>query len=399
MDKAYVTLNRKQNAARLLALSAGHFMNDFYFGIVHPTLYIFAQALSLTLGQQGFIAFAFNASGTWPQPLVGYLVDRHGKTWLLLVSVVWISFWICISGLVTNYYLLVLVLMLGGMASSLYHPLGSATAIKLMDNRAGTGISVFMTIGGFAIAVSPALAVPVALDFGLDKLVFFIVPGLVTAAVMYAVGVHKIEDFGTGNTDPATLTAGKPKPASVFWVIVLILIATIRSWLRISLSTFGINLFIAKSVDPAVCAYIVSSQLLFSSAFTLAGGYLSDIFGSKKVLLVSMALTTLFLVLVVKTNGILAVASFVLAGALNSAPNSANIVMARNFMPNNTTFATGLVMGLASGLGGIGTLYHGHLADTFGIIPSFLFLLIPLGASCVFSAVLPGTYPSSQKQE
>ncbi|HZX46961.1 MAG TPA: MFS transporter [Clostridia bacterium] len=399
MNKAYAKPSRKRNTARLLALSAGHFMNDFYTGIVHPTLYIFAQALSLTLGQQGFIAFAFNASGTWLQPLVGFLVDRHGKTWLLLLSVVWISFWVCISGLITNYYLLVLVLILGGTASSLYHPLGSATAIKLMGNREGTGLSVFMTIGGFAIAVSPALSVPVALNLGLDKLVYFMIPGFVTAAIMYAVEVHRIDDLDGGDTNIGTPSAGKTEPLSLFWIGILILIATVRAWLRISLATFGINLFISKSVDPTVCAYILSFQLLFSSVFTLAGGYLSDIMGSKKVLLVSMVLTTLFLSLVVKTSGILAVASFVLAGSLNAAPNSANIVMARNYMPNNTTFANGLIMGLAAGLGGIGTLYQGRLADTFGILPSFLFLLIPLAVSCVLTIVLPRTSPTSCQQE
>jgi MFS family permease len=126
---------------------------------------------------------------------------------------------------------------------------------------------------------------------------------------------------------------------------------------------------------------------------------MSDIIGSKKVLLVSMALTTLFLGLVVKTTGTLAVVSFILAGALNAAPNSANIVMARNFMTNNTTFASGLIMGLAPALGGIGTLSQGRLADIFGIVPSFLFLLIPLAISCALTAVLPGTSSGSQNQE
>lgn len=399
MDKAYAMPDKKRSAARLLALSVGHFMNDFYTGIVHPTLYIFAQALSLNLSQQGFIAFAFNASGTWLQPFIGYLVDRRGKTWLLLLSVVWISFWISISGLVTNYYLLVLVLILGGTASSLYHPLGSATAIKLMDNREGTGLSVFITIGSFAIAVAPAVAVPVALDYGLDKLAYFMIPGFITAALMYAAGVHRIDDFGKNGIDKDALSKSKTDSATVFWVAVLILISTIRAWLRISLTAFGINLFIAKSMDPTISAYILSSQLLFSSVFTLVGGYLSDIIGSKKVLLASMVLSTLSLWLVVNTTGMLSVVSFVLAGALNAAPNSANIVMARGFMPNNTTLATGLLMGLAGGLGGVGTLYHGHLADTYGIIPSFLFLLIPLAVCCILSAVLPGNIPDTQRQE
>jgi len=374
---------------RLLALSAGHFMNDFYFGIVHPTLYIFAQALSLTMGQQGFIAFAFNASGTWLQPFIGFIVDRHGRTWLLLLSVVWISFWICISGIVTSYYLLVLVFILGGTASALYHPLGSAAAIKLMDNREGTGLSVFMTIGSFAVAVSPALAVPTAINFGLKGLVYFMIPGFVTAGIMYAVGVHRIDGFSSGDTKTDNLPASGIKPASIFWVSVLVLISSVRAWIRISLATFGVNLFVTKSVDPAFFAYVLSFQLLFSSMGTLVGGYLSDTHGSRKVLIVSIMFAALFLLLMVHTTGIPAMAAFVLTGALNAVPNSANIVMARSFLPNNSTFATGLIMGLGAGLGGIGTLYHGYLADTVGIVSSFLFLLIPLAVSCILSLILP----------
>ncbi len=389
MDKTCAMTQRKHNATRLLALSAGHFMNDFYLGIIQPTLYIFAQALSLTLSQQGFLAFASNASGTWMQPLIGFLVDRHGKTWLLVLSVAWITFWICISGIVTNYYLLVLVFILGGIGSALYHPLGSAAAIKLTDKREGTSLSVFMTIGSLAIAVSPALAVPIALNYGLDKLVYFMVPGLLTAGIMYAVGVHKIDDFGNGHTGTNTISMGKTEPVSIFWVVILILIAAVRAWIRISLVTFGTNLFIVKSVDPAVFAYVLSFQLLFSSIGTLTGGYLSDIVGNRKVLVVSMVLTTLFMGLTTKTSGILAMVSFILTGAMNSAPNSANIVMARHFLPNNSTFATGLIMGLGAGLGGIGTLYHGYMADTTGIASSFLFLLIPLALSCILTMILP----------
>jgi FSR family fosmidomycin resistance protein-like MFS transporter len=237
--------------------------------------------------------------------------------------------------------------------------------------------------------VSPALAVPIAINFGLDKLVYFMIPGFLTAGIMYAAGVHRIDDFDNGHTGTDGLPIDKVKPASVFWVTVLVVISAVRAWIRISLATFGINLFITKSINPTVFAYVLSFQLLFSSLGTLAGGYLSDMHGNRKVLIVSMVFTTLFLGLTVQTSGILALIAFVLTGTLNSSPNSANIVMARDFLPNNSTFATGLIMGLGAGLGGIGTLYHGYMADAAGIVPSFLFLLIPLTASCILSLMLP----------
>ena len=71
----------------------------------------------------------------------------------MILSLVWITFWMSISGIITNYYLLVIILGIGALASALFHPLGSAMAIKLGKKSRGKSLSIFMTIGGFAASV------------------------------------------------------------------------------------------------------------------------------------------------------------------------------------------------------------------------------------------------------
>jgi len=93
---------------KLLAVSSGHFINDFYMNLIPPILFIFVDELSLTLSQQGLLASVIVIGGSFAQPAVGYLVDKKGKPWLLIVSVLWIAVWMSISGLINNYYALIL---------------------------------------------------------------------------------------------------------------------------------------------------------------------------------------------------------------------------------------------------------------------------------------------------
>ena len=125
------------DSTKLIAVSLGHFINDFYMEMLPPILFLFTASLSLTLTQQGLIATVITSSGSFLQPLIGFFVDKKGKSWLLIVSVIWIAFWISISGLINNYFLLLFIVGLGSVASALYHPLGSASAAKLDNNSRG----------------------------------------------------------------------------------------------------------------------------------------------------------------------------------------------------------------------------------------------------------------------
>lgn len=64
---------------RLIGVSIGHFLNDFYMNLVPPILFVFAGNMSLNLSQQGFLAFVITSSGSFAQPLIGHLCDKKAS--------------------------------------------------------------------------------------------------------------------------------------------------------------------------------------------------------------------------------------------------------------------------------------------------------------------------------
>ena len=378
---------RSNNFIKLLAVSAGHFTNDFYMNLIPPILFIFTSVMGLSLTQQAVIAFVITSSSTFAQPVIGFLVDKHGKPWYLIVSIIWIGFWMSLAGLVNNYYLLLLVAGLGALASALYHPMGSAAAIRLGTRAKGTSLSIFMTIGGFATALPPLILLPVVKSYGLNAIVYFMIPGFIIALLMYLAGVQHIEVVS--NSTNTTKEHKNYDSHTIKWVSVLVLIATYRILITRILLTFGIQLLLLKQVDLEIAALILSSYLFLSAAGTITGGVLNDFIGSKNVIIITNIGATICMIVMYVSSGWLLIASFTVLGFILTGSNTANIVMAHELLPDNINFGTGLIMGLAGGLAGLGILLYGSLADHYGLLSTTGFLIIPLAAINILAILLP----------
>jgi FSR family fosmidomycin resistance protein-like MFS transporter len=67
------------------------------------------------------------------------------------------------------------------------------------------------------------------------------------------------------------------------------------------------------------------------------------------------------------------------SGAALLASFSVTIVLAQELLPNNLGLASGLILGLGFGTGGLGTALSGYLADHIGLYQTFWVLaLAPL---------------------
>lgn len=372
---------------KLMAVSLGHFINDFYMNLIPPILFLFVYSMNLSLSQQAFIAFVITSSGSFAQPIIGFFVDKRGKPWLLILSLVWIAFWMSISGIITNYYLLVVIVGLGALASALFHPLGSAVAVKLGNKSRGTSLSIFMTIGGFAASVSPMIAIPAVKAYGLNVLVFFMIPGILVALFMYLAQVHEVEINQT-YVEKAE-KRGKFDFSSAKWVSVLVFISSSKVLIRSFLVTFGVQIMLLKQVDINIAGVVLSAYLLANSLGTIIGGYLNDRIGSKRILILFNLLAFLCMAIIVFTAGVPMVIGFLLMGLALSGSSTANIVIAYELMPKNLNVATGLIMGLSGGLGGLIMLLFGEIADVQGLLISTSYLIIPLIMVVLITFILP----------
>lgn len=387
----------------LIAVSVGHFTNDFYMTVIPPILFIFADSLGLTLTQQGLISFALLISASALQPVVGFFADKYAKPWFLIASIVWIAFWISISGLITNFYLLLAVLSIGALASAFYHPVGSTMAVNLSTKTKGTGISVFMTIGGFAASIAPLVVVPLVTNYGLHSMIYLFIPGLLIAWLMYKSKLHKADlSSKPAVQDVKEEVADQPKTKSKLgkyeakWLSVLAAFATIRMFSQRTFVTFGMPLLLLKGTDVVTAGIVLSIALFARSGGTFIGGFLADRLGTKKVFFFSTVLATASTVLLILTSGIVAYIALAAIGFFFSMSNASNIVLAQDLIPHNASFATGIMMGLPATFGGVGLLVYSAVADSYGLIFATVILAITMILAVIMSAIIPEQFDNNR---
>ncbi len=109
------------------------------------------------------------------------------------------------------------------------------------------------------------------------------------------------------------------------------------------------------------------SVLFIAGTFgNIAGGYLSDTFGPKPIIIGSALLSSTWMVLFLKTQNIFA--AFVLIALLGASLNSSGpvtMVISHRLFPKNKGMASGLVMGIGGTLGSLGVGLIGYIGDLY----------------------------------
>ena len=379
----------KQNL-QLIAVSVGHFSNDFYMNLIPPILFVFSSELGLTLAQQSMVAFVITTGGTLLQPAVGYVLDKYGKSSHLIIGVLWISIGMSVTGLINNYYILLAVVGIASIASSIYHPLGSSIAANLSTISRGKSLSIFMTIGGFAAAFTPVVAVPIVKIFGLRYLVFFAIPGLITVYFLKAAKVDNIKILV--NTKIEEKQGRAIEKNKVAWLSLVVLIAVIRVSLSSLLVVFGVQLMIAKDISLITAGVILSIHMFLRSIGTLTGGFLSDELGEKRVMIFFNVAMLIVYGVTMFTSGIISAIGIVALGYILNATSTANITIAHNILPDNLNLGTGMIMGLSSTIAGFLVLVFGKYADVFGLVPMAKIATVTAAVAALASIFIPMKY-------
>jgi FSR family fosmidomycin resistance protein-like MFS transporter len=143
--------------------------------------------------------------------------------------------------------------------------------------------------------------------------------------------------------------------------------------------------------DPIVAGNLLFAFLVAGVAGTFIGGPLADKFGHKRIILFSLGTSCPLFILFLLSSGVWAFVWLILAGLILIFSFSVSMVMGQSFMPQNVGLASGLILGLSFGMGGLGAAVLGLFADIWGV-PATLWVIafLPLGAF-VLAALIP--YP------
>jgi MFS transporter, FSR family, fosmidomycin resistance protein len=360
-----MNVHAKANVKVLLALTLVHFTGDFYSSFTNPLFPLFVEKMGLSLTQIGIIAGLNRLLAFIVQPSVGYLADRYQTRWFIFCGLLMAVVFIPLSGVATGFWTLLLVIALGSIGSSMFHPSVTGMVPVYSGNKTGFAMSVFNTGGTLAFGLGPLFITWYAVRYGLTAVPFTTLLGLVVCTYLFiAVPAPQSEGLrrlGFFRSIKASL-GDVWKSIFLIWLVMVLRAITGQSFL-----TFMPVLYVSKGFSLVSAGGIFA---LFTVAGTVSGlvaGHLSDRIGFKPVFIFFHLLMTPMLLLFLHLEGPWVYMGALLAGGAVLSTMPLGVAMAQILAPQGRSMVASLMMGLAFGLGGLVSPLVGKLADLYSI--------------------------------
>lgn len=334
----------------LLLFSLGHFLVDLYsgsMGIFQPLL---INRLGITLTQAGLLGGLLAFSSSITQPLYGYLSDRFRSRLFSALAPAVAGVFIASLGAAATYRWALLFAVLGGAGVASFHPQASVWAAAGMTSNRARWMSVFITAGTLGIALSPVFFSTFVDLFGHRRMLWTAVPGvLLSLALLVMVrppqGVaHRRQSF-----DGKALKSVW-RPLTILYCGVFF-----RSAVQVTYAQFlALYLNRERGYPLSTAAWALTLYLTAGAVGGFAGGYLSDRYGARRVILLSFALSIPFLLFFFLLGADWwAILSLALGGLILLFTIPVNVVVAQELAPSQAGTVSALLMGFAWGAAGL----------------------------------------------
>jgi FSR family fosmidomycin resistance protein-like MFS transporter len=342
-------------------LAAGHFLVDLYVNILPPVMPEISIRLGLSMALNGLLFTFLSVTTSWLQPFIGFVCDRLKSRWLLPISLVWLGVLMCSIGWLDSYWLLTLVAALAGIGSAVYHPVGSVAIGSLNLRNKGFMMSLYIVAGTLGMTVAPIVAVAVSEVLSLKGLILLALPSIISAMLLLKFIRSDARDDTSVISRPVKFKILDLKP-----VMLILAIMALREWTLKSFIVFIPHYYVGLGYTDGAAAFILSAYLFAQSLGGVLGGFLGDKVGNHKVILYSGFIGLAFNLAYFVVSGPLAILLLCLAGAALYGAFPVTVLMAQDMVPNHKNLASGLMCGLAFGMGGMGSLVTGAISDYLG---------------------------------
>lgn len=385
------TQTSKNEPPYIWLLTAGHFLSDFYVSFLPALLPVVIASLGLSLTAGGILVM-INSFTAILQPLFGYYIDKYGYTWLVLLTMPISALFICLAGLAPTYWLLLMCILIAGLGGSLFHPLGSSLMGKVtsIESR-GLSMSIFIGGGNIGVAVAPAVVIFLIITFGIASLLWLILPSLLLTLAYYFYGIHRIPLSSFSSNLSAVPSPAWYKSAHL---LKLNIVMGLRAWPQVALPTFLPIWLAQQNHSPALAGGMLTVLLTGGALGSVLGGYMGDKIGRKNCIMSCLFVGFIAMYLLLTNElGIITWMMLGISGAALQGVLPSSIIWAQTMLPDNAAMASGMMLGMSFGLGGLGAALTAALGDIIGLQPALLWTLLPLIAAIPLTYIIPENTP------
>ncbi len=370
-------------------LSAGHLTADFTQGAVAALIPFFVVERHWSYATAGSLMLALNLSSSVVQPAFGHWADRKARTWLMPIGLLLAGGGLGLVGWMPSYALVVAALGLAGTGVAAFHPAAAQALHSVAGLRRATAMSVFGVGGNAGFAVGPLVATGVLLIGGLRGTALLVLPAWALAALLFA----HLRLYPVATRSAARASAGTSGASSNAWgaFVLLSMILLCRSIAFVSLNAFVPAYWIGVlGQGKAVGGAALSLLLGVGAVGTLAGGWMADRYGRKRVIATSLFVGGLLLLALPSVRpAALAVALLVPLGLIFFASSAVIVTLGQEYLPERIGLASGVTLGLAVTVGGLAAPALGWVVDHHGFAATFTVAASLALASSAIAMLLP----------
>ncbi|MDP4086113.1 MAG: MFS transporter [Bacillota bacterium] len=378
----------------LIIIGLCHLLNDAIQAVIPAMFPILAKSMKLSYTQLGIIAFSLNMVASVMQPLVGVVTDKKPMPYALPVGLMFSLIGIIGLGFAPGFSWIVLSVIFIGLGSAVFHPEGSRVAYMAAGTKRGLAQSIYQVGGNTGQALAPLITALILVPLGQRGASWFsIVAAMAVILLIYIANWYNQRLLLTPRMVKkitASKSDGNKHVKDIRKAILFILLYIFaRSWYISGMTNYYTFYAMHKYAISIRESQLFLFAFLVSGAIgTFFGGPLSDRFGKKKIITFSMLITLPLSIITPFMPPAVAFIFLILTGFILMTSFSVTVVYAQELVPEKIGMMSGLTVGLAFGMGAIGSVGLGYIADSIGL-PTMISVLGVLPLIGLISFLLP----------
>ena len=355
--------------AVIFAVSFCHLLNDVMQSLLAALYPMLKEDYGLDFWQIGLLTMTFQVTASILQPMVGLYTDKNPLPYSLAFGMASTLIGLVTLALATTYPLLLTGAALIGIGSAIFHPEASRVARMASGGRYGLAQSIFQVGGNFGTAIGPLLAAFIVVPRGQGSVGWFTFAALLGMVILWKVG-NWYAGYRRANAGRPAVSRTLPLPKNrIAWALAILALLVLTKNVYMA----GISSYYTFYVIERFGVTIQQSQMLLflflgaAALGTIIGGPIGDRFGPKFVIWFSILGVLPFTLMLPYADLFWTGVLTVIIGVMIASAFPAIVVFAQELLPGRVGMVAGIFFGLAFGLGGIGAIGLGLLADARGI--------------------------------
>ena len=373
---------------RVLTMAAAHAVHDTFTAFLSPLLPEFISRFLLSKTTAGLLT-VFLQAPSLIQPVIGHLSDRASLRYLVILAPAVTATMMSLLGVAPGYAVLALLLTITGLSSAAIHAVGPVMVGLVSGQSLGRGMSFWMVGGELGRTIGPIVVVTVV-KFLTPKGLPWLMPAGWLASVLLFLRLRN--ESGR----PPTVNQGLPWRSALKRMrpvmMPLVGIIFVRIFLNSALTTFLPIFLIEQGADLWLAGASLTILEGAGVVGAMLGGSVSDRFGRRFVLLISLIATPIFMFVFLSVSGWAQIAILPLLGLTSLSLIPVIMALVQESFPENRALANGIYMAVGFTLRSGLVVVMGALGDLFGLRHAFTASAVLMLLSVPLILLLPSEH-------